>query len=176
MAIVWDEEMIRRHGLVLYRAAWRLTRNRADAEDLMQETFSKAVASAGRFEAGTNLDAWLRRIMINTYISACRKRRWEEVSIDGEIGGWHRAFPRTASAEDVVLTRMIDADLATAIRALPRKHRLTVYLADVEGLSYQRISELTSIPPGTVKSCLHRGRRALRAALIAGGPVFSDVD
>jgi RNA polymerase sigma-70 factor, ECF subfamily len=170
MAVVWNEEMIRSHGSLLYRAAWRLTRNRADAEDLVQETFSKAVAAAERFEAGTNLDAWLRRIMINTYISACRKRRWEEGPVDGDIARWHPAFPRTASAEDTVLARLIDADLMMAMRALPRKHRLTVYLADVEGLSYQQIAELISIPPGTVKSCLHRGRRALRAALVAGGP------
>ena len=167
MAVIWDEKTIRAHATVLYRMAWRLTRNRADAEDLVQETFAKSVAPAARFEAGTNLDAWLCRIMINTYISACRKRRPEEVPLDGDMAEWHRAFPRTASAEDVVLARMVDADLVTAIRALPRRHRLTVYLADVEGLSYQQISELTGITPGTVKSGLHRGRRALRAALTA---------
>lgn len=165
MAVDWDEDMIRGHASVLYRAAWRLTHNRADAEDMVQETFAKAVASAGRFEDGTNLEAWLRRIMINTYISARRKRRLEEVLIDADVAGWHPSFPRTASAEDMALARIIDADVVAAMRALPRKHRLSVYLADGEALSYQQISELTGIPVGSVKSCVHRGRRALHSAI-----------
>jgi RNA polymerase sigma-70 factor, ECF subfamily len=165
MAVIWDEDMIRAYASVLHRTARRLTRNRTDAEDLVQETFAKALAAADRFEHGTNLNAWLHRIMINTYITACRRRRCDEIPVDDDMADWHQAFTRAASAEDLALSRIIDADVVTAIRALPEKHRLTVYLADAEGLDYKQIAGIAGMPVGSVKSSLHRARGTLRAVL-----------
>jgi len=165
MAVIWDDDMIREFASTLLRTARRLTRDRTDAEDLVQETFAKALAAADRFEHGTNLNAWLHRIMINTYITARRRRRCTEILVDDDIADWHRAFGGTASAEDLVMSRMIDADVVTAIRALPERHRLTVYLADAEGLDYKQIAGIAGMPVGSVKSSLHRARCALRAVL-----------
>jgi len=165
MAVIWDEDMIREYASALHRTARRLTHNRTDAEDLVQETFAKALAASDRFEHGTNLNAWLHRIMINTYITARRRRRCTEILVGDDIADWHRAFARAASAEDLVMSRMIDADVVTAMRALPEKHRLTVYLADAEGLAYKQIAGIAGMPVGSVKSSLHRARCSLRAAL-----------
>jgi len=173
-ASMWTDELIRRYTARLYRAAFRMTRNRADAEDLVQETFAKAFAASARFRPGTNLNAWLYRIMINTFISGYRKRRGEEALVVEDSVDWQTTFTwpvaSAGSPEDDVIGRVIDADVVAAMRALSRRHRLTVYLADVEGYRYGEISALTGIPVGTVKSCLHRGRGQLRASLAAARP------
>ena len=167
----WTSELVRWHVARLYPAAYRLTRNRADAEDLVQETFAKALAASGRLRPGSNLGAWLHRIMTNTFISWCRRRRYEPLPTVTDPAGWagNRAWPGNPaegrSAEDQVLRCMIHADIVAAMRALPDRHRITVYLADVAGLRHREISEITGIPVGSVKSCLYRGRGQLRAQL-----------
>jgi RNA polymerase sigma-70 factor, ECF subfamily len=168
-ASMWTDELIRRYAVRLYRTAFRMTRNRADAEDLVQETFAKAFAASARFRPGTNLNAWLYRIMINTFISGYRKRRGEEALVIEDSVDWQTTPARPAaiagSPEDDVVGRVIDADVVAAMRALSPRHRVTIYLADVEGYRYGEISALTGIPVGTVKSVLHRGRGQLRARL-----------
>jgi RNA polymerase sigma-70 factor, ECF subfamily len=173
---VWTSELARRYAARLYPAAYRMTRNRADAEDLVQETFAKAIAASARLQPGSNLGAWLHRIMTNTFISWCRRRRYEPLPTATDPAGWPGdrtwlADPADGrSAEDRMLSCVIHADIVTAMRALPDRHRITVYLADVEGLRHREISELTGIPVGSVKSCLHRGRRQLRARLSSHAP------
>jgi len=164
---VWAEDALRANATSLYPAALRITGNAPDAEDLLQETFAKALAASGRFRPGTNLNAWLRRIMINTFISGYRKRRAEPQFVTGDAVGARLlcAQSRDGSAEDQVVGRLLDADLTAALRALPDRHRTVVYLADLEGLGYQQISALTGIPLGSVYSCLHRAGYRLRAVL-----------
>ena len=164
---VWAEDALRANATSLYPAALRITGNAPDAEDLVQETFAKALTASGRFQPGTNLNAWLRRIMINTFISGYRKRRAEPQFVTGEAIGARllSAQSRDGSAEDQVVGRLLHADLTAALRALPDRHRTVIYLADLEGLGYQQISALTGIPLGSVKSCLHRARYRLRAEL-----------
>jgi RNA polymerase sigma-70 factor (ECF subfamily) len=166
---VWAENVLRSFATSLYPAALRITGNAPDAEDLVQETFAKALAASGRFQPGTNLNAWLRRIMINTFISGYRKRRAEPQFVTGDALGSQLlcAQSRDGSAEDQVVGRLLDGDLAAALRALPYRHRMVIYLADLEGLGYRQISSLTGIPLGSVKSCLHRARYRLRADLAA---------
>ncbi len=158
----------------LYTAALRMTRNPADAEDLVQETFLKAYRAYHTFEAGTNLKAWLYRILTNTYINKYRKesRRPSEVDL-GEledmylyrrIGSEHSAGS-ARSAEDAVLEGLVEADVKKAVESLPEAFRLPVLLADLEGFSYKEIAEILDIPIGTVMSRLHRGRKALQKAL-----------
>ncbi len=171
---VWTDEALRRQAAWLYPAALRLTRNRADAEDLVQETFAKAIAASGRLEPGTNLAAWLHRIMINTFISGYRKKRRETLLLSRCVAQW-RVTPDHADAgarspEDCVVGPVIDADIVAAMRALPYRHRLAVYLADVEGLKYRQISDLTGMPVGSVKSCVHRSHGRLRARLADHAP------
>lgn len=150
----------------LYGTALRLTGNRADAEDLVQETYAKAYAGFGSFEPGSNLRAWLRRIELNAFCSAyqARQRRPREVPADwaGDAG---EASVR--SAEETALARMPDTMLWEAVRGLPRPQMITVYLADVEGLRYTEIAEATGVPIGTVMSRLHRGRTRLRSRLVS---------
>jgi RNA polymerase sigma-70 factor (ECF subfamily) len=164
---VWADDTLRAFATSLYPAALRITRNAPDAEDLVQETFAKALAASGRFEPGTNLNAWLRRIMINTFISGYRKKRAEPqfVPADSVSPQLLGARSHDGSAEDQVLGCLLDADLTAALQALPDRHRVVVYLADLEGLGYQQISAVTGIPLGSVKSCLHRARHKLRAEL-----------
>jgi len=173
-ALIWTDDLIRRYAARLYPTAFRMTRNPADAEDLVQETFAKAFAASARFRPGTNLNAWLYRIMINTFISGYRKRRGEQALAVEDPADWQPTRTRPAasagSAEDDVLGRVIDADVVAAMRALPPRYRVAVYLADVEGYRYREISALTGIPIGTVKSCLHRGRGQLRTRLAARAP------
>ena len=166
---VWAEDILRTYGTSLYPAAFRMTRNAPDAEDLVQETFAKALAASGRFEPGTNLNAWLRRIMINTFISGYRKSRAEPQFVTGDAIGSQLlcAQSHDGSAEDQVVARQLDSEVVAALRELPDRHRMVVYLADLQGLGYQQISALTGIPLGSVKSCLHRDRRRLRAELSA---------
>ena len=158
----------------LYAAAMRMTRNPADAEDLVQETFLKAYRAYHTYTEGTNLKAWLYRILTNTYINRYRKlsRRPTEVDL-GEVedlylyrrvsteGTWEAS----RSAEEEVLSGFVDSDVKQAIEALPEHFRLPVLLADVEGFSYKEISDIMDVPIGTVMSRLHRGRKALQKAL-----------
>jgi RNA polymerase sigma-70 factor (ECF subfamily) len=158
----------------LYSAALRMTRNPADAEDLVQETFLKAYRAFPGFEAGTNLRAWLYRILTNTYINAYRARQRrpvvEDVDDVEELYLYRRLHDEvgisSASAEDAVLGAMTDDSIKAALESLPDAFRIAVLLADVEGFSYAEIAEITEVPIGTVMSRLHRGRRALQKALL----------
>ncbi len=156
----------------LYSAALRMTRNPADAEDVVQETFLKAYRAYGSFQAGTNLKAWLYRILTNTYINRYRKaqRRPSEVEL-GELQDLY-LFRRlgeqsgaSESAEAEVLERFVDTDVIQALESLPENFRVPVLLADVEGFAYKEIAEMLDIPIGTVMSRLHRGRKALQKKL-----------
>jgi RNA polymerase sigma-70 factor (ECF subfamily) len=164
---VWAEDVLRAYTTSLYPAALRMTRNAPDAEDLVQETFAKALAASGRFQAGTNLNAWLRRIMTNTFISGYRKTRAQPQFVTGDVLGAELLCVQSCdgSAEDQVVGRLLDPDVIAALRELPDRHRLVVYLADLQGLGYRQVSALTGIPLGSVKSCLHRARCRLRAEL-----------
>jgi len=158
----------------LYSAALRMTRNPSDAEDLVQETYLKAYRAYDSFKAGTNLKAWLYRILTNTFINAYRARRRhpEETELEEvedfylfhRIGGLEAAAAGR-SAEDEVLDSMTDEEVKQAIESLPEAFRMAVLLADVEGFSYKEIAEIMDVPIGTVMSRLHRGRRALQKAL-----------
>jgi RNA polymerase sigma-70 factor (ECF subfamily) len=158
----------------LYTAALRMTRNPADAEDLVQETFLRAYRAFHTFEEGTNLKAWLYKILTNAYINQYRKakRRPQEVDVDEvedlymyrRLGGAEQAeLSRSAEAE--VLDGIPESAVKEAIEALPEQFRLAVLLADVEGFSYKEIAEITGVPIGTVMSRLHRGRNLLQKRL-----------
>jgi len=156
----------------LYPAALRMTRNSADAEDLVQETFAKAFANFHQFRAGTNLRAWLYRILTNTFINGYRKKQREpRQEITDEIKDWQlaaadaHAATGSRSAEAEVLDRLPDSAVRTALARLPEEFRLVVYLIDVEGFSYKEVAERMDTPLGTVMSRLHRARRQLRVLL-----------
>jgi RNA polymerase sigma-70 factor (ECF subfamily) len=157
----------------LYSAALRMTRNPSDAQDLVQETYLKAYRGYGGFEAGTNLKAWLYRILTNTFINTyrSRKRHPEETELDDveELYLFRRMGGRDGisgrSAEEEALEWITDDEVKAALESLPENFRMTVLLADVEGFSYKEIADIMEVPIGTVMSRLHRGRRALEKAL-----------
>lgn len=156
----------------LYAGAMRFTSNPTEAEDLVQETMLKAYNAFHQFQEGTNLKAWLFRIMQNTFISDYRKKRREPLlTSTDDMEDWQvsrmESNSRTAlpSAEDVVIDALPDGDVLDALKALPDDFRTAVYLADVEGFSYAEIAEIMHTPTGTVMSRIHRGRKRLREAL-----------
>ncbi len=158
----------------LYTAALRMTRNPADAEDLVQETYLKAYRAFATFKEGTNLKAWLYKILTNTFINSyrSRKRRPEQTELDDvedlylyrRLGGLE-AVAAGRSAEEEVMEHFTEGDVKAAVEALPEQFRMAVLLADVEGFSYKEIAEILDIPIGTVMSRLHRGRKALQKTL-----------
>jgi RNA polymerase sigma-70 factor (ECF subfamily) len=165
-------ELAMEHMPALYTAALRMTRNPADAEDLVQETYLKAYRAFDSFNEGTNLKAWLYRILTNTYINAYRaaKRRPEVSDVEDveDLYLYHRLAREagsTRSAEEEVLAGFTEDEVKAAIEALPDAFRIAVLLADVEGFSYKEIAEITGVPIGTVMSRIHRGRRALQKTL-----------
>jgi RNA polymerase sigma-70 factor (ECF subfamily) len=156
----------------LYRRALSMTHNRADAEDLVQDTMMYAYAGFGSFRQGTNLNAWLHRILTNTYITSYRKRQRQPMQCPTEqITDWQLAATAAhssrglRSAEDEALDTLPDSRIKAAMAALPEQFRVTVYYADVEGLGYRQIAEIMNTAHGTVMSRVHRGRRRLRLLL-----------
>ncbi|HZT64933.1 MAG TPA: sigma-70 family RNA polymerase sigma factor [Acidimicrobiales bacterium] len=171
-------EQAMEHMPSLYAAALRMTRNPADAEDLVQETYLKAYRAFGSYQEGTNLKAWLYKILTNTFINSYRakKRRPEMSDVEDvedlylfrRLGGLEAA-QAGRSAEEEVLDLFTDDQVKAALESLPEQFRMAVLLADVEGFSYKEIADIMEVPIGTVMSRLHRGRRALQKALVEYG-------
>jgi RNA polymerase sigma-70 factor (ECF subfamily) len=156
----------------LYAAALRMTRNPSDAEDVVQETYAKAYASFHQFTPGTNLKAWLYRILTNTFINTYRKKQREPYQgtidelQDWQLGGAESTTARSSrSAEAEAIDHLPDSAVKDALQAIPEDFRMAVYFADVEGFAYQEIADIMKTPIGTVMSRLHRGRRMLRDLL-----------
>ena len=161
---------------LLYRHAFRLSHNHADAEDLVQETVMRAYAHFDSFRSGTKLNAWLLRILTNAYINGYRQKRRQPVQCSTEHltdqclteANARSAASALRSAEDHALDLLPDNDIKAAMQALPAQFREVVYYADVEGFRYKEIAALTNAPRGTVMSRLHRGRQQLRTMLGGG--------
>ena len=162
----------------LYSAARRMTRNAADAEDLVQETYLRAYRGFGNFQQGTNLRAWLFRILTNAFINSYRSKQRkpqsvnlgsvEDLYLHQRLGGDTRAA-LGASAEDVLMEQITESEIVEALESLPEEYRITVLLADVEGFAYKEIAEILDVPMGTVMSRLHRGRKSLQKRLLEFG-------
>jgi RNA polymerase sigma-70 factor (ECF subfamily) len=173
-----DRERFQREALPLldslYAGALRMTRNPADAEDLVQETMLRAYRSFDRFEPGTNLKAWLFRIMTNAYINTYRKRQREPLKVSQddiedfdlyqELKNHDPAY--SATPESIVLDNLLDSDITQAIDDLPEQFRMAVILSDLEGFTYAEMADIMDVPMGTVMSRLHRGRKALQKRLL----------
>jgi RNA polymerase sigma-70 factor (ECF subfamily) len=155
----------------LYSAALRYTKNAHDAQDLVQDTYAKAFTSFHQFEPGTNLKAWLYRILTTTFINNYRKDQRRPLISGSELEDWQIADASShtsnlgKSAEDEVLENIADKDVKDALAAMPEEFRMAVYLSDVEGFSYKEIAEIMEVPTGTVMSRLHRGRKLLKESL-----------
>jgi RNA polymerase sigma-70 factor, ECF subfamily len=172
-----DKERFQTEALPLldsiYAGALRMTRNPADAEDLVQETMMRAYRAFDRFEPGTNLKAWLFRILTNAYINTYRKKQREPMKVShDEIEEFdlYRELKQhdpqwDATPENIVLSNLVDTDIIEAIDDLPEQFRLAVVLSDIEGFSYAEMAEIMDVPLGTVMSRLHRGRKALQKRL-----------
>jgi RNA polymerase sigma-70 factor (ECF subfamily) len=157
----------------LYSAAMRMTRNSADAEDLVQEAYLRAYRSFATFEAGTNLRAWLFRILTNTYINTYRAKQRRPIETDladvEDLYMYRRLgslVETSRSAEDQLMDLFTDDEVKEALESLPENFRIPVLLADVEGFSYKEIAEMVDVPIGTVMSRLHRGRKAMQKRLL----------
>jgi RNA polymerase sigma-70 factor (ECF subfamily) len=168
------ELLVGEHLDGLFGAALRMTRNRTRAEDLLQETFLRAWRSFHTFKLGTNVRAWLYRILMNAYIDGYRKSEREPEVVDQEdvdefylYSKVHESedFRRAGNPEEALLSSLMDADVKGALDSLPEAFRNVVILADIEGFSYKEIAEILAIPIGTVMSRLHRGRRQLQVKL-----------
>jgi RNA polymerase sigma-70 factor, ECF subfamily len=158
----------------LYPAAFRLTRNHCDAEDLIQDTFAKAYLAFHQFTPGTNLKAWLHRILVTTFYSACRKREREPVQVlaaevRDPMGCHDRLSQSPRSAELEALDHLVDSGVMRALGELPDCYKAAVYLADVQGYRYSEIADMLGTPLGTVMSRIHRGRQLLRGKLSGHG-------
>lgn len=155
----------------LYAAALRYTKNPEDARDLVQDTYLKAFNSFHQFEEGTNLRAWLYRVLTTTFINTYRKDQRRPQLASGELEDWQLAEAQShtsdlgKSAEAEALENLPDSDIKRALQEIPEEFRIAVYLADVEGFSYKEIADIVAVPAGTVMSRLHRGRKLLREKL-----------
>jgi RNA polymerase sigma-70 factor (ECF subfamily) len=155
----------------MYSAALRMTKNPESAEDLVQETYAKAFSSFHQFTEGTNLRAWLYRILTTTFINMYRKEQRQPLIADGELEEWQIAEAAThtsdkgKSAEVEALEKLPDSEIRNALQELPEEFRLAIYFVDVEGFSYKEVADILNIPAGTVMSRLHRGRKLLRESL-----------
>ena len=155
----------------LYAAALRYTKNPDDARDLVQDTYLKAFASFHQFEPGTNLRAWLYRVLTTTFINTYRKDQRRPQIANHEIEDWQVAEAQShtsdlgKSAETEALEQLPDNDIKRALQEIPEEFRLVVYYADVEGFAYKEIADILGVPAGTVMSRLHRGRKQLREKL-----------
>ncbi len=170
------EQQVRPYLGQLYPAALRMTRNPADAEDLVQDTLAKAYTAFAQYTPGTNLRAWLHKILANTFINTYRKRKREPAIAPGAdpAADWHPGTDPLAgparSAEAEALDKITDTALLDALRQLPHEFRTAIWLADVEGYPYREVAALMGTPLGTVMSRLHRARGKLRHTLTATQP------
>jgi RNA polymerase sigma-70 factor (ECF subfamily) len=170
------ERQVRPYLAQLYPAALRMTRNTSDAEDLVQETLAKAYVAFHQFTPGTNLRAWLHKILANTFVNSYRKsRRQPALAASSDLqedwqAGRDLLAPVVRSAEAEALDRLGDSEVLRALRDLPTDFRTAVYLADIEGYPYREVAAMMGTPIGTVMSRLHRGRDRLRRALAGYGP------